>query len=142
MSISLFPMIQPDLTGQTGGGQMPLYREVLWDRETNRPVWKDGSPQIVEGREAVLTWAWKALATQRYRWPIYSWDYGNQCESLMGQPYTDRLKRAEAVRYVRECLEVNPYIQEIRDIQVTFEDGRLTIRCRLVTIYGEVNIVA
>lgn len=138
--MSLFPMIQPGLA-QEASRPLPLYREVAWDYEANKPVFQDGSPVIVTGREAVLAWAWKALQTQRYRYEIYTWSYGNDCESLIGQPYTDDLKRAEAVRYVRECLEINPYIRELTHIQVGFRDGQLTIRCRLQTIYGEVNVV-
>lgn len=138
--MNLFPILQPKLAAESAKA-LPLYREAAWDYEKNQPIFCDGRPVVVTGREAVLAWAWKALQTQRYRYEIYTWNYGNECGSLIGQPYTDDLKRAEAVRYVRECLEINPYIQELRDMRVNFLDGLLTIRCRLLTIYGEVNVV-
>ena len=35
------------------------------------------SGKIVEGYDAILVWAWLALHTPRYRYYIYSEDYGN-----------------------------------------------------------------
>lgn len=77
------------------------------------------------------------------RWRIsrscatHTWDYGSEFESLLGQAYTDSVKTAEAPRYLRECLLVNPYIQEVKDIDVSFESARLDVRGTAVTIYGE-----
>lgn len=137
--MSLFPMIQPNGTAEQTK-ELPLYREVAWDYKRNIPVWSGGAPVFVTGAEAVLVWAWKALQVPRFRYEIYTRNYGNECEELIGQPYTEELKRSEAVRYVRECLEINPYIQEVDDITVEFLNGGLQISCRLVTVYGEVNV--
>ena len=138
MSTELFPIIQPraayvDTT-------LPLYREVKWDYTTNVPVFRGGSPVIITGRDAVAVWVWKALNTVRYRHVIYTWNYGNEIEQLIGQPFTDELKRSEAVRYVRDCLRINPYVKDVFDIAVTFGDGTLSITGRLITVYGEVSI--
>ena len=136
--MSLFPMIQPDV--EITKEDYPLYKETAWDYKENIPVYKNGSPVIVEGKDAVLVWAWKALHTERYRYEIYTWDYGSEIETLIGQPYTEDLKRAEAIRYVRECLLVNPYISEVSNISVDFNDGLLSIQCRMTTVYGEVDL--
>lgn len=77
---------------------------------------------------------------QRSRYEIYTWDYGNEIEGLIGQPYTDELKKAEAIRYVKECLLINPYITDVTDIVVDFKDSKITIQCRIVTVYGEVSL--
>lgn len=95
---------------------------------------------MVEGAEAVAVWAYNALHTVRYRHEIYTWDYGCELDSLIGSGYTEELQQAEAVRYVRECLLVSPYIREVSDIKVMFGDGQLDIGCKLHTIYGEVNM--
>ena len=136
--MSLFPMIQPEAT--TVETELPLYREVDWDFELNIPIYKNGSPSIVTGVRAVLVWAWNALNTQRYRHEIYTWDYANEVEQLIGQPLTDDLKRSEAARFVRECLMINPYITDVRDIIVSFENEAATIVCKIITVYGEVNL--
>ena len=136
--MSLFPSIQPQSVKT--GTELKLYKEVKWDFENNIPVFKNGSPVIVTGKEAVLIWAWKALHTPRFRYEIYTWDYGCEVESLIGRPFTDELKQAEAARYVRECLLINPYITEISDVSVSFGDGTLNISCTIETVYGEVQI--
>lgn len=137
MSVTLFPSIQPD-TIETS--ELELYKEIKWDFDNNIPVFQNGSPVIVTGKEAVLVWAWKALHTPRFRYEIYTWDYGSEVESLIGQPFTEDLKQSEAARYIRECLLINPYITDITDINVSFNDGVLNISCTIETVYGEAII--
>ena len=130
----LFPIIQPETAEEET--ELPLYREVKWDFEKGEPVFRGGEPVVVEGAEAIKTWVWKALVTERARYEIYSWDFGSEVESLIGQPYTDELKRAEAVR---EALEINPYITEVTAASVDFDNGVLTIDVTVDTVYGEVQ---
>lgn len=136
--MSLFPIIQPQAIETAM--DLPLYKEVKWDFERNAPVFKNGSPVIVTGKEAVLVWAWKALHTPRFRYEIYTWNYGCEIEELIGQPFTEELKRSEAARYVRECLLINPYITDVSDVKVSFANDTLSISCTIETIYGEVEI--
>lgn len=136
--MSLFPIIQPQTSASSSAAG--LYVEVAWDYENNVPIFKNGSPVLVEGKEAVLVWAWNALHTPRFRYEIFTWAYGNEVEGLIGQPFTDELKRAEATRYIRECLMINPYITDVGNISVSFENGGLTAECTISTVYGEVNL--
>ena len=39
-----------------------------------------------DGIEAVKQAVYKALATERYKYPIYSWNYGAELENLFGKP--------------------------------------------------------
>jgi hypothetical protein len=136
--MSIFPIIQP--LSSESETELKLYKEVKWDFESDIPIIINGSLAIVTGKEAVLVWAWKALHTSRYRHEIYTWDYGCEVESLIGQPFTDELKRAEAARYVKECLLINPYITGVEDITVTSAEDLLSISCTIQTIYGEVDV--
>ncbi len=136
--MSVFPIIQPQsYEAETG---LKLYKEVKWDYENNTPVFNNGSPVIISGKEAVLVWAWKTLQTPRFRHEIYTWNYGCEAESLIGQPYTEELKQSEASRYVKECLLINPYITGVSDMVVSFDGEVLSISCTIETIYGEVKI--
>ncbi|MEG0273274.1 MAG: DUF2634 domain-containing protein [Hydrogenoanaerobacterium sp.] len=134
--MSLFPIIEPCVVGQKES--LPLCREVEWDFLNNCPAWRAGEPLFVTGAQAVLVWAWKALCTPRFKYEIYTRNYGCECEELVGQAYSDRLKSAEAARYVKECLKINPYIDEVDRIRVSFAGTKLQISCRIITIYGEV----
>lgn len=138
--MSIFPMIQPPETAESSSQTLPLCKEVAWDYADNRPIFRRGEPVIVTGKEAVKVWIWKALHTERYRYEIYSWDYGEEFSSLIGQSYTPMLKEAEAPRYLRECLLINPYIRAVKSINVSFAASRLTVEGTAETIYGEVPI--
>lgn len=136
--MSLFPIIQPQTSETTT--ELKLYQEVKWDFENNIPVFVNGAPVVISGKDAVLVWAWKAIHTQRYRYEIYTWDYGCEVDSLIGKPISEELKQSEAERYVRDCLLINPYITAVGDITVTFSDGVLSISAIIETIYGEVKL--
>lgn len=139
MSIQLFPMIQPRVDASSG--VLPLYKEVKWDFAAGQPVFQKGEPVYVTGVEAVKVWIWKALKTQRARYEIYTWDFGSEIETLMGQNFSEETKKAEAARYVREALEINPYITDVNVNDISFDRGDLCIKAFVNTIYGEVDMI-
>jgi Protein of unknown function (DUF2634). len=136
--MSIFPIIQPEASETST--ELILYKEVKWDFENNVPVFLNGAPVIVTGKEAVLVWVRKALQTQRYRHEIYTWDYGCENESLIGKPFTDELKQSEATRYVKECLMINQYIIDVKNIKTEFSGETLIINATIETIYGEAEL--
>lgn len=140
--MSIFPIIDPQAMEDSGSQALPLCREAAWDFKRDVPVFRGGEPVVVEGKEALKVWIWRALRTPRFKYEIYTWAYGSELESLLGQAYSDAVKTAEAPRYLRECLLVNPYITEVKDIAVSFAAGRLTVRGAAVTVYGEVGFYA
>ena len=130
-------MIQPETVQEIA--EYPMYREIKWDFKNNTPVFDSGAPVIADGKEAVLSWAFRALNTIRGRYEIYTDDYGCELDTLIGQEYSADLKQAEAQRYIEECLLINPYIEDVSNIDVGFDDGRITITATLATRYGEVT---
>ena len=135
----LFPIIQPEAE-PTVQEKLPLCREVAWDFTRGIPVYAGGRPVEVTGVEAVKVWIWKALKTARFHHDIYTWDYGCEAESLIGKAFTAQVKESEAVRYVREALAPNPYITDVRQVDVSFQGTKLTISCQVSTIYGEAEV--
>ena len=134
--MTLFPLIQvPEENGQANT-TLPLYREVAWDFERDIPKWRNGNPVWVTGAEAVATWVWNTLHYVRTSLDIFSWDWGNELQLLTGRPFSQTVKEAEAIRYVKDCLIINPYISDVRQIEVTFFDSTITIKCEVITIYG------
>nr|WP_317324454.1 DUF2634 domain-containing protein [uncultured Flavonifractor sp.] len=140
--MTLFPLINaPDEAGQASG-VLPLYREIAWDFEADRPLWRNGSPIWVTGAQAVATWAWNALHTVRGHLVLFTRSYGCELQELTGRPYTSEVKEAEAVRYVRECLQENPYISDVQQVEAHFSGSTLSLHCVINTIYGEVSVDA
>ena len=140
--MSIFPMISPPADQETSAQALPLCKEVAWDFEHDVPIFRGGQPVVVTKKEALKVWIWRALRTPRFKYEIHTWAYGSEFESLLGQAYSDSVKTAEAPRYLRECLLINPYITQVKDITVSFESAALTVRGTAVTIYGEVKFDA
>lgn len=136
---SLFPFFGDSVAAEDEK-EMPLYKEVAWDFENNVPRLKNGNFDIVTGNEAIKTWCYKALKTERYRYIIYSRDYGNELEEMIGQSYSPNLTKAESIRYIEECLLINPYIKGVSNLEIGFDGGHLAISGKLETVYGEMEV--
>lgn len=135
----IFPMVQPEAE-QTAAERLPLCREVAWDYQAERPVYRRGRPVTVAGAEAVRVWSWRAIKTARFGYDVHTWDYGCEIGQLVGQPFTADVKESEAVRYVREALLTNPYITGVEQVNVSFSGTVLSIEAKIKTIYGEVTV--
>ena len=137
---TLFPILSPPASPAGAGANLPLYRDIAWDFGADRPRFRDGGPVYVEGLEAVAVWAQNAARTVRFRHEIFTPGYGCELTALVGQPYSEDTKLAEAGRYVRDALLESPYITAVSVADASFQGGRLTLRCRVTTIYGEVDL--
>ena len=134
----LFPLFQT--APQSAAAALPLLRDVAMDYEKGAPLFAGGNPVVVSGLEAVKGWAWRALKTARYRWSCFSWDYGCELESLVGQPYSEDTRLSEAVRYAREALSVCPYITGSSAQVESFDGSTLRLGVTIQTVYGEASI--
>lgn len=95
--------------------------------------------EIVEGREAIKVWIWLVLQTPRYRYYIYTWDYGNEFEDLIGQAYTEEYIEAAAQWMTEDCLLENEDIQSISEFSVSMAGDTLTVSFTANTIYGDIE---
>ena len=95
------------------------------------------SGKIVEGYDAILVWTWLALHTPRYRYYIYSEDYGQEYEDLIGKSYSSELIQSELERMTEECLLENPYITGIENFSCIKEEEKVKISFSLITTLGD-----
>ena len=137
--MSLFPFIS-NTDEVKVDNSFPLYKEVDWDFEKDTPIIQNGDFKIVEGNNAIKVWIYKALLTPRYSYSIYSWNYGSELMDLIGKAYTPSLTKSEAKRYIKEALEINPYILEVNISEIDFKDGILSADIKILTIYGESEV--
>lgn len=132
--MGLFPTYIENSTELKQQEESQLLREYEVDFKTGQLT-----GHIVEGIEAIKVWIWFALQTPRYRYYVYTWDYGNEFEDLIGQRYTEEYVAAEAKRMTEECLLVNKKIKEIVDFSVNVKNDILTISFIANTIYGDIS---
>lgn len=97
--------------------------------------------EIVSGIDAVKVWAWLALLTARYRYLIYSWEYGCELESLIGTEYSEEFTTARAKKFITECLMQNPYITGIANYKPQFDKDQLKVEFTLLTEFGEEEMI-
>lgn len=96
--------------------------------------------RTVEGLEAIKVWIWLALKTARYRYCVYSWDYGSELEDLIGQGYSADYIVAEAQRMVEDCLLINSDIKSITNFTVNTKNDQLNISFTVDTLYGSISM--
>ncbi len=133
--MSLFPTyVEEDETLEIEEEETGIPKEYEIDFLTGQLTGK-----IVEGIEALKVWIWFAIQTPRYRYSVYTWDYGNEFEDLVGQGYSEEYIEAEAQAMIEECLLVNEYIEGIADFSAVMENSRLTVSFTAETAFGDIQ---
>lgn len=78
----------------------------------------------IDGIEAVKQAVYKALNTERYNYPIYSWNYGVETKDLYGRDM-DYCK-SELKRRIGEALTQDDRIDSVSDFEFTVDGSKLT----------------
>lgn len=134
-----FPFISN--ASQETVNNLPLFKELAWNFEKDNFIYLDnGMHKILEGNEAIKTWIYKALRTERYSYLVYSWQYGIELEPFIGKVMSVQERYSELKRVIVECLMVNPYILSINKIDFSKDSVKVVCNIDLTTVYGEVNV--
>lgn len=129
--MSLFPFMSEQVESKNND----IYKEYEFDVNTGQLTGK-----ILEGKAAIKMWIYKALLTNRYIYPIYSWDYGQDLEELIGQGYETDFIKSEVERRVQECLIINEHIKGCHNFNINLINDKLQISFTVNTTFGEVAI--
>ena len=106
------------------------YRMLL---ESNRVV------GTCDGKEAMKQVIYKILMTERYRYVIYSWNYGVELEDLFGMPAGYVCPELE--RRIAEALTQDDRISDVKDFSFdTSRKGVVSATFTAVTDVGEISI--
>lgn len=95
--------------------------------------------KIVEGIEAIKVWVWLCLRTQRFRYPIYSWNYGTDMEQYIGQGLTIEYLETDLKDEIEEALRVNKYITGIEDYNCIQTGSKVQIQFTIQTTLGSLK---
>lgn len=134
--MSLFPFVTDEEIAQvTPEVTDSSIREYELDFKTGRLTGR-----IVEGVDALCVWAYLALKAKRYRWVIYSWQYGEEYTNLIGYSFDEDYLYSEVKRYIEECLFINEHITGIEDLTVNQVNEMLYIRFRMITDVGSKEV--
>lgn len=93
----------------------------------------------VDEREAVKQAIYKILRTERYTYPVYSWDYGIELIDLFGKPtpYVE----VELKRRIKEALEWDDRINKVDSFVFSYPEDKNTVYVQFTahTIFGDIE---
>ena len=93
----------------------------------------------VDGLEAMKQAIFKILNTERYQYPVYSWNYGCELLELFGKPVTYVCPELE--RRITEALTWDERISKVTDFAFDLsQKGAVRVSFTTHTIYGEVRV--
>ncbi len=130
--MSLFPFMRNDIEETK---LITTYKEYEFDFQNNTLAGR-----ILEGKTALKMWIYKALLTKRYIYPIYSWDYGQDLDELIGQGYENDYIKSEVERRIQECLMIKEHIKGCHSFDINLINDQLQISFTVDTTFGEVTI--
>ena len=91
-----------------------------------------------DGLEAVKQAIYKAIMTERYRYVMYSWNYGIELQDLFGQPVT--YVCPELKRRITEALLGDERIQSVDGFAFDFpQKGVIHVSFTAHTVFGDVQ---
>lgn len=90
-----------------------------------------------DGREAVKQFIVKALATERYDYLIYSWNYGAEIAKLFGEPIP--YVYSELKRLITEALTQDDRIDSVDAFNFSHVKNKVHVSFTAHTIYGPVE---
>lgn len=87
--------------------------------------------------EAIKQSIYKILNTERYKYLIYSWNYGIELEDLFGEPIP--YVYSELKRRISEALTQDDRIESVDAFSFTNKKGVVSATFTVHTIYGDVD---
>jgi len=93
---------------------------------------------FVDGLEALKQAIYKVLNTERYEYPIYSFNYGIELENLIGKDPV--YVQIELKRRIRECLLRDDRITEVDNFKFEFNGDQLKCAFDVHNIFGNLTI--
>lgn len=94
---------------------------------------------MTDGLDAVRQAVYMILNTKRFAHIIFSWDYGNELDGLIGQ--SKSTIESEYKQIITEALTADERITDVSGFKITFTSKRsATIEFNVSTIFGETPI--
>lgn len=86
--------------------------------------------------QAYLFWVWKCLHTERFKYPIYSTDFGVEIEAIIERDYDRAVTESEIERTVKEALGIDERTIEVRNFKFNWTLDGVEVEFELENIYN------
>ena len=127
----------PDASLNVGGAVVEVQTAEKWPSKTY-VMNIDGeriTGTMTDDIEAVKQAIYKILNTERYQYPIYSWNYGVELADLFGKPIAYVLP--EIPRRIKEALVADDRIIDATAFDLSHDKrGNVLAKFKVITIFG------
>ena len=108
--------------------------------EPNKTYRMNLKDNIIEGfideKDAIKQAIYKILGTERYAYPIYSWDYGIELSDLYGEDVSYVCSELED--RIAEALTQDERVTDVTDFEFDIYKGTIKVRFAAVTDIGKI----
>lgn len=87
--------------------------------------------------DAWLEWCRKALQTARYRYLVYSRNYGQEFDALISRHLSREGNESEIKRITTETLMIDPRTASVGNFKFSWEGDTVYFSCEVANIRGE-----
>jgi|AGTN01.2.fsa_nt_gi Protein of unknown function (DUF2634). len=119
-----------------------LNGDIEFVEQSSHTFYLDVDNNIVFGftnnQEAMKQAIYLTLETERFKWVIFSWNYGAEFDDLFGMPISWVIP--EVKRRISEALLQDPRITAVDGFEFEVGKGKLTVNFTAWTIYGDIPI--
>ncbi len=98
----------------------------------------DKTQGYINNIEAIQQAIYKVLSTEKYEYPIYSFNYGIELENLIGKDAI--YVKIEMKRRIQECLLQDERIKSVDNFQFTVTGDEILCTFDVSSIYGNLII--
>lgn len=127
----------PDASLNVGGAVVEVQTAEKWPSKTY-VMNIDGeriTGTMTDDIEAVKQAIYKIINTERYQYPIYSWNYGVELADLFGKPIAYVLP--EIPRRIKEALVADDRIIDATAFELSHDKrGNVLAKFKVITIFG------
>ena len=125
----IFPNIKAKETNKL---ELDSLKEIGWDFEKDKPLFKDNNFIVVEGIEALKVWIYKTIKTTRFKYLVYSNAYGTSIKSFIGKVFIEKVKN-DFKKEIIEALLINYYIESVSIIEYQLDYNKLFLSLKIET---------
>ena len=101
-----------------------------------------GKQKTYTGSDAWGEWCIKALATERFQYLVYSDNYGEEIDTLIGKSYPHSVIESEIQRMVKDCLMADPRTANVTNFEFKWLMDGIIFSCMVTNTIGESMTIA
>ena len=96
-----------------------------------------GKQKTVTGADAWGEWCVKALCTERFKYLVYSDNYGEELDTLIGKSRPHAVIESEIKRMTKDCLMCDARTANVDEFEFQWLTDGIMFSCRVTNTIGE-----